>query len=193
MPKVSVANMPLHPVLNDMPSALTPASLAFDVLGTISGNRRFHDAARYALAGSLISSVPAAVAGVVDYMDIPKGTSTRHTANVHAMLNAGLMALTAVNLATRRDAGRTNPVSMGLSILANAGLMISGWYGNRLVYEHGFRVSTQGDMASSAERAGSVVMRAGSPTPAGDIAEQARRARDAMAEAVRSAEPAGAR
>jgi uncharacterized membrane protein len=76
----------------------------------------------------------------MDYLEIDSGTDVKQTANVHAVLNGGALALTAANLALRRDGYKHTGGSLALSAIAAVGVIVSGWFGGRMVYEQGMRV-----------------------------------------------------
>lgn len=71
---------------------------------------------------------------------IDSGTHVKQTANVHAMLNGGALAVTAANLALRRGGYKHTGGSLALSAIAAVGVIVSGWFGGHMVYEHGMRV-----------------------------------------------------
>jgi hypothetical protein len=56
------------------------------------------------------------------------------------MLNSGAMAITAANVLMRRNKANHVGGSLALSALAAMGVIVSGWFGGRLVYEQGMRV-----------------------------------------------------
>lgn len=153
MTRASIARNPLHPILNDIPSAMTPASLAFDVVGAATGNRRLHDAARYALVGALIGGLPAAMAGVADYTELPEGSHEKRMATIHGAMNGGLLALVGLDLWLHRD-GRSGAAPILLGALINGGMLASGWLGTRLVYGDGVAVAGHGEPAAVLDGAG---------------------------------------
>jgi uncharacterized membrane protein len=103
-------------------------------------NDDYATASYYSLAGGLIGGLAAGVAGAMDYMAIERDTDVKRTANVHAVLNTGALALTAANVVMRRDTRGHRGGSLGMSALAAAGVLLSGWFGGKLVYEQGMRV-----------------------------------------------------
>jgi hypothetical protein len=56
------------------------------------------------------------------------------------MLNGGALALAAANVMMRKNEPRHRGGSLALSALAAAGVIVSGWFGGRMVYEQGMRV-----------------------------------------------------
>ena len=140
MPKSTFAGHPLHPMLIVAPAALIPFGFILDAMHRATDNDDYANASYYSLAGGLIGGVAAGVAGAMDYMTIERDTDVKRTANVHALLNTGALALTAANVVMRRDTHSHRGGSLGMSALAAAGVLLSGWFGGRLVYEQGMRV-----------------------------------------------------
>lgn len=140
MPKSTVAGHPLHPMLIVAPAALIPFAFILDALHRSTDNDDYANAAYYSLAGGLIGGIAAGVAGAMDYATIEPETEVKRTANVHALLNGGALALTAANVALRRNEYKHTGGSLALSALATLGVVVSGWFGARMVYEQGVRV-----------------------------------------------------
>src|SRR5690606_18928359 len=91
-------------------------------------------------AAGVVGAAAAGAAGVADYLEIPNDTETKQVANAHAVLNVGLLGLSAANLLLRREDREPGPVGLILSLMGTAGLAVSAWYGGQLVFEHGVRV-----------------------------------------------------
>lgn len=140
MPKSTVAGHPLHPMLIVVPAALIPFGLLLDVLHRTTGKESYASAAYYSLVGGLAGGIAAGAAGAMDYMTIESDTPVKRTANVHAALNGGALALTAINVLGRRNDRHHEGGSLVLSALSALGVMVSGWFGAEMVYEQGMRV-----------------------------------------------------
>lgn len=141
MAKTTFAGHPLHPQLITAPAGLLPFSFVMDLVYDITGDEAYAQAAYLSMVGGLLTGALAGAAGAADYADIPSGTETKQLANVHAMLNIGLMGLTGLNVLMRR--GKRTPTGklpMLLNGIGTAGLLISSWYGGHMVYDHGMRV-----------------------------------------------------
>lgn len=141
MPKSTIAGHPLHPMLISAPMALLPFSLVMDVMYLRTGDETYADVAHHAMKGGVAGGLAAGAAGAMDYLEIPRGSPTKRTANLHAGLNVAVMGLYGVNLMLRRrryvPSGRLPTL---LSMIGTAVLATSGWYGGHMVYEHGVRV-----------------------------------------------------
>lgn len=140
MPKSTLAGHPLHPMLIVAPAALLPFGFIMDALHRSTGKESYSHAAYYSLMGGVIGGLAAGAAGAMDYLEIQPETEVKRTANTHAMLNVGALALTAINLLGRRSKADHQGGSLALSAMAAAGVIVSGWFGGRMVYEQGMRV-----------------------------------------------------
>jgi len=140
MPKSTLAGHPLHPILIVAPAALIPFGFILDAMHRSTGKESYSNAAYYSLVGGLAGGLAAATAGIMDYLTIPTRTDVKRTANLHAVLNASALTLTAANLAARKNKQDHQGGSLVLSAIAAAGVLISGWFGGRMVYEQGMRV-----------------------------------------------------
>jgi uncharacterized membrane protein len=140
MPKSTLAGHPLHPMLIVAPAALIPFAFILDAMHRATDNDDYANAAFYSLTGGLVGGLAAGVAGAMDYMEIDSETEVKRTANVHALLNGGALAVTAANIALRRKGYKHTGGSLALSAIAAVGVFVSGWFGSRLVYEQGMRV-----------------------------------------------------
>ena len=151
MPKSTLAGHPLHPMLIVAPAALIPFGFIRDAMHRATGTDDYANAAFYSLTGGLVGGLAAGIAGAMDYMEIQPETEVKQTANVHAMLNGGALALTAANVAMRRNEYKHTGGSLALSAIAALGVLVSGWFGGRLVYEQGMRVEGVDPIAHSPE------------------------------------------
>jgi uncharacterized membrane protein len=140
MPKSTLVGHPLHPMLIVAPAALIPFGFILDGIHRATDDDDYANAAFYSLTSGLIGGLAAGVAGAMDYLEIDSGTEVKQTANVHAMLNGGALAATAANLALRRNEYKHTGGSLALSAIAAVGVIVSGWFGGRMVYEQGMRV-----------------------------------------------------
>ena len=140
MPKVTFAGHPLHPMLIVAPAALIPFAFILDAMHGATSNSSYSNAAYFSLVGGLVGGVAAATAGAMDYLMIESDTDVKRTANMHAILNGGALALTAANVAMRKNQPAHTGGSLALSAIAAVGVLVSGWFGGRLVYEQGMRV-----------------------------------------------------
>jgi uncharacterized membrane protein len=140
MPKSTFAGHPLHPMLIVAPAALLPFGFILDAMHSSTHKASYSNAAYYSLVGGLVGGVAAAAAGVMDYLTIEPETDVKRTANMHAILNSGALAMTAANVMMRKDQPAHAGGSLALAGIAALGVLVSGWFGGRMVYEQGMRV-----------------------------------------------------
>ena len=139
MPKQTFADNPVHTILNDYPAALLPASLACDLLYTVTRRPTFRNASFLALTGALATGAAAAATGLADYEEIPEGTEAKRYANAHLLLNAGIMGAVGLNVLMRLT-GHVSAAALLLNGLTSGALVASSWFGSNLVYRQGLRV-----------------------------------------------------
>ncbi|ABG05782.1 Rieske (2Fe-2S) region [Rubrobacter xylanophilus DSM 9941] len=129
--------VPLHPVLTDVPVGSWTSALVFDGLDALSGSRAARNAADASLAFGVLGGLAAAAAGLSDWRYLT-GDSRRMGA-AHGLFNAAGLALAAASLglraAGRRNAGRA--VFLAGYALAGVGAHLGG----ELSYGHGLRVN----------------------------------------------------
>jgi len=136
MSESTAAHRSLHPLLIVAPAALIPLGFIFDALHRATDKDVYAKAAYASLAGGLIGGTVAAVAGARDYLEIESDTEVKRTANVHAILNGGVMAVTAANLALRsKDGDGDGNGPLILSALGALGIAVSGLFGARTAHE----------------------------------------------------------
>ncbi|HEX2949189.1 MAG TPA: DUF2231 domain-containing protein [Armatimonadota bacterium] len=140
MPRSTVAGHPLHPMLVVAPAALIPFGFVLDAMYRVTGKEEYANAAYYSLIGGMIGGVAAATAGVMDYLTVEPGSDIKRTANLHAALNGGVMAITTANVLARKNKRDHRGGSLWLSALSALGVVVSGWFGGRMVYDEGMRV-----------------------------------------------------
>ena len=141
MPTTTFAGHPLHPQLVSFPIGLFGYSLAMDVTHMLTGDRKYVDTAYHTMVGGFVSGLAAGAAGTMDYLAIPPDSKSKKTANLHGLLNLGVMGLYGLNLLLRqRQRNHVGVLPFLLSALGTAGLVASAWYGGELVYELGMRV-----------------------------------------------------
>lgn len=141
MYKVSMFGIPAHPLVNDMPTALLPASLMCDTIALAGGGPAWARSGYHTL---LLGTMSAVAAGMLGALDAPLALAqpeTRSRAVVHAGLNVGLMGLFGMMLFRRRAApDRVSIGSWVLSLVGNLALNYSAWNGASLVYQDGVRM-----------------------------------------------------
>lgn len=135
--------LPLHPVLTDVPAGSWTAAIVFDGLDVATGSRAMRNAADASLALGIAGGIAAAVTGLSDWRYLSGGS--RRMGMAHGLLNVAGLVLSTVSLILRatghRNAGRWAFL---------AGFSISGTamhLGGELSYNYGLRVNRNADQA----------------------------------------------
>jgi uncharacterized membrane protein len=135
---------PLHPPLTDATIGIyTLATIAavLSVLGVSEGN--LAKAWWLALVIGLVTTVPTALTGLLDWLTISPGTPLKRTATSHliAMVSATVFFLLAALVG--HDGYVDGEVGGGALLLTLVGfglLTLGGWLGGAIVFTHGMRV-----------------------------------------------------
>jgi uncharacterized membrane protein len=135
---------PLHPPLTDVTVGLYTGATAFAVLSALGiSEANLATAWWLALTAGLIVTGPTALAGLADWLVIPRGTPLWRTATLHltAMVTATVLFL----IAAIAGHGDYVDKSVGggplvLTLIGFAILTVGGWLGGAIVFTHGMRV-----------------------------------------------------
>lgn len=135
---------PSHPPLTDASIGAYTVGVAMLVLGAIGVEEtQMAHGSLLAIGGGLVLAAPTALTGLLDWLDIPKGTPARTTATVHLLVMVGatvLFALAFVAQLDGYDAGRIETLALVLGLAAGALLAAGGYVGGTLVFHYGVRV-----------------------------------------------------
>jgi uncharacterized membrane protein len=135
---------PLHPPLTDASIGAYTLGVAALIAGKAGlQTPEMSHAALIAISFGLLLAAPTAISGLLDWLDIPRGTPARSTATIHLifMVTAtGLFALTwlAQRPGYNEDEIRTLALILGLA--SEALLAIGGNIGGANVFVYGVRV-----------------------------------------------------
>lgn len=136
----SIARHPIHPMLVPIPIGLWIFSFVCDLFHVGgSANAAWTTVAFYTMAGGIIGALLAALPGLIDLLSLPEGP--RSTAIKHMALNLTIVALYVINFAMRWREPANPGGLVWLSLISLVLLVISGWLGGKMVYEHGIAVS----------------------------------------------------
>ena len=145
---------PLHPFVVPLPIGAFVSSLAFDILTwTRPGELPWLvDGAWWLIGVGLIGAGIAAVFGLVDLLQIPRGTRPWRVALAHAACNVAVAVLFLIGYAWRAgdhvELDKTRPGQLTLSSVAVGLLVVAVLLGQTLTYRFGARV----DQRASDER-----------------------------------------
>lgn len=144
-----IAGHPIHPMLVTLPIGMWVFSLVADFIALRSGAAdTWHAAALYTMVGGIIGALAAAVFGLVDLLSL-RDPPIKSTAIKHMSINLVVVVLYLVNAWTRYHASVSPNVSLWLSAIAIALLLVSGWLGGKMVYEAGVAVHASDTPAST--------------------------------------------
>ena len=135
---------PLHPPLTDATIGVYTASTAFAVFSVLGvAERQMASAWWIALFLGLVFTVPTALTGLLDWLQIKRGTKLWTTATTHlaAMVSATVFFLLAAIVGHSGYVDRE--VTGGGLVLTLVGfglLTFGGWLGGTIVFVHGMRV-----------------------------------------------------
>jgi uncharacterized membrane protein len=136
----NIAKHPIHPMLVTIPIGLWVCSLVCDLVragGTSNAN--WGVVALYTMVGGIAGALVAAIPGFIDMLSLQGGL--KRIALTHMGINLTVVALYAVNVWLRTRGG-DEALTLGLSVIAIAMLLVSGWLGGKMVYIHGVAVET---------------------------------------------------
>ncbi len=139
-----LAGHPLHPPLTDATIGTYTFATAAAVLSRLGVSEHNMATAWWlALVAGLIVSAPTALAGFVDWLDIPTGRPLWRTATLHlsVMLTATILfAITAGAGHSDYVDGTIGGGSLILTLVGFGTLTLGGWFGGAIVFVHGMRV-----------------------------------------------------
>lgn len=136
---------PFHALMITIPIGAWTASFVFDLLALIADDGAFSFGALWLIAIGTIGGIAAAAIGFLDYSQIAKATRARTVATTHMIFNLGAIALFAISFFLRLAEGQREFSTAGfvLSIIALAGVAVSGFLGGELAYRFGIRVADE--------------------------------------------------
>jgi uncharacterized membrane protein len=133
MNRVSIAGHPVHPMLVTVPIGLWIFSLVCDIVFATTADVQWQTTAYLTLGGGIVGALLAAIPGLIDLLTLREGPE-RRTGVLHMSLNLAIVAVQAVNFWLRTLPEYSVAVSLGLSVIAVATLVVSGWLGGHLVH-----------------------------------------------------------
>jgi uncharacterized membrane protein len=130
-------------MLVSIPIGLWVFSFVCDLVGMNSPNPAWVTVALYTMGGGIVGALVAAIAGFIDLLSLPPGP--RATGIKHMAINLTIVVLYAVNFWMRTEAPAGPGNLVWLSLLTILLLLVSGWLGGKLVYEHGVAVDVRSE------------------------------------------------
>jgi uncharacterized membrane protein len=138
-------------LLVTVPIGAWMSSVAFDFIGPASEDEwAYAIGAKRLIDIGILTASGAAVFGLIDFLQIPRGTRAWYAGLAHMGLNAAALGLFAWNSAMRGEAIRARVpgpsvswLQRGLSVATSMSLLLSGWLGGTLAYRYGVRVADE--------------------------------------------------
>jgi len=143
-PRAKLLGHPIHPMLIVFPLGLLSTALAFDIVHWVrSGDTFFAQMAVWLIGIGICTGLFAAVFGLVDWLEIPKGTRAKSVGLWHGLGNVVVVGLFIVSWALRVSGDVSHPpgAAFVLDIIAVALALVTGWLGGELVDRLGIGVS----------------------------------------------------
>lgn len=131
---------PLHAVLTDLPVALVPTGFGLSLLGYLTDDARLEAAGYLNTVTGLAASVPTALTGLADYVQMEATDPAQKTGATHALLNTTAIVLGALSLGGRTLGRPRSRRGLWLGGLATGLFLGSAYLGGDLVYHRGWRV-----------------------------------------------------
>ena len=135
---------PAHPPLTDVAIGAYTVGVAMLVVGALGvEEEQMAHGALLAIGGGLAISLPTALTGLLDWLEIEKGTPRRTIATVHLvtmLLATATFAVTFVTHLGGYDDGTVEAYVAVLGLLAEGLLTAGGYLGGTLVFVYGVRV-----------------------------------------------------
>ena len=141
----SIAGHPVHPMLVPIAIGCFVFSFAADLICLVTGNGNpWNVLAYYTMIGGILGALAAAVPGLIDFLSLPAGP-IKSTGLKHMAINLTVVAIYVVNAFMRHNDPASLKLPMILSFVTVLMLLVSGWLGGKLVFEHGVAVDTTGE------------------------------------------------
>lgn len=135
---------PTHPPLTDASIGAYTVGVAMLVLGALGvEEKQMAHGSLLAISGGLVLALPTALTGLLDWLDIEKGTPARTIATIHLCTMLGATVLFALTWIVQLDGYKDDVVKTGAWILglgAESLLAAGGYIGGSLVFVYGVRV-----------------------------------------------------
>jgi uncharacterized membrane protein len=144
---------PSHPPLTDVAIGAYTVGVAMLVAGALGlEEEQMAHGALLAIGGGLAVSLPTALTGLLDWLQIEKGTPRRTIATVHLIAMLLATAAFAVTFLTHLDGyddGTVEGQVAVLGLVAEGLLTAGGYLGGTLVFVYGVRVLGRRDAAAA--------------------------------------------
>lgn len=138
---MQIWGIPMHPMLVHFPVALLSTSVLWDGVGVWTGTPMWWELSFWTLVVGLLASLPAALTGFIDYVELETDTPPEQIATRHLMVTGAAVAAFLGSLLARGGSealeGTRLVVALTFSLVGVLLLSIGGHLGAELVYEFG--------------------------------------------------------
>jgi uncharacterized membrane protein len=137
----------IHAALNDLPPALLPLAVLFDLLGAFLKRESLKAAGFWTLLAGVLGTGAAIVSGLLAEDATPHGADAHAVMETHetlAFIVLGLFAILAVWRLVRRGVWneREQPVALTAGVIGVALIVVTAAFGGKLVFDHGVGIPT---------------------------------------------------
>jgi uncharacterized membrane protein len=140
---------PSHPPLTDASIGAYTVGVAMLVLGALGvEEEEMAHGSLLAISGGLVLAAPTAITGLLDWLDLPRGTPTRTTATIHLVIMLAATGLFAACWIAQLEGYKDDEVTtlaLVLGLGAEAALAAGGFVGGALAFVYGVRVLKRPD------------------------------------------------
>lgn len=137
---VAVAGHPLHAMSVHFPIVLVIATLGCDLFYWWSADDFFRRAATWTAGGAFLAGVAAGMIGTAELV-LVKGIRIRAASWAHAVAAMSLIAIAGANWGLRLvQPDAVLPLGLALSVIGAGVTGLAGWYGGKLVFDHGIGI-----------------------------------------------------
>lgn len=147
------AGKPSHPPLTDAAIGAYTVGVAMLVLGALGvEEEQMAHGSLLAIGGGLAVTVPTALTGLLDWLDLPKGSPARRVATIHLFTMVSATVVFALTFIAQLDGYKDDRVeTLGWILgLGAEGLLTAGGYlGGTLAYVYGVRVLKREDVSAA--------------------------------------------
>jgi len=153
----------IHAALNDLPPALLPMAVLFDLLGAFLKRDSLKAAGFWTLMAGVLGSGAAIVSGLLAEDATPHGAEAHAIMETHetlAFIVLGLFAILAIWRLVRRGVWNEKEqlVALTAGVIGVALIVVTASFGGRLVFEHGVGIQTPVLESAIQDRASPEVM-----------------------------------
>jgi uncharacterized membrane protein len=143
------AGKPSHPPLTDASIGAYTVGVVMLVLGALEiEEEQMAHGGLLAIGGGLALALPTALTGLLDWLDLRKGTPARRLATIHLFTMVTATTLFALTFVAQLDGYQDDEVeglACVLAVVAEAVLAVGGYIGGTLAYVYGVRVLKRED------------------------------------------------